>query len=211
MSKTHYIVYASKIKFSALLKPSAMAKLVEVTRLRNEKEGVTGFLCFGNMSFLQYLEGNRATIEQMFEQIKHDKHYYDLLILEEGIRQQRRFPEWRVFATRFEAFVTNYPPAHAFIPFEPYHWSHDQVRQFIDMFQAYYLSYDPEQAIANHSLHYNGVSASISAVFGYYQFSMFYKVMLLILVLITGLVLYNFSHFTSFWRLQIFDIFHQTF
>jgi hypothetical protein len=71
-----------------------MLILLSKSRSKNKLHDVTGMLVFDGSSFLQVLEGEEKTINQLFLNIIEDGHHSNIVkIISEAIRE-RRFSSW---------------------------------------------------------------------------------------------------------------------
>ncbi|MBC2778118.1 BLUF domain-containing protein [Parasphingopyxis marina] len=69
-------------------------QIVDVARDRNADRDLTGLLIYDGKRFLQYLEGEEAKVEAVFERIAEDERHYALVVLARGDVQRRQFPDW---------------------------------------------------------------------------------------------------------------------
>lgn len=69
-------------------------ELVESARIANALVNVTGALYLADGRFLQYLEGEREVIEEMFNRIKHDHRHTDCVLLDLRPITSRVFAHW---------------------------------------------------------------------------------------------------------------------
>ena len=49
--------------------PGTLSDIMTVAQRENLAHQITGFLCFGNGYFFQYIEGEKSAIEQLFGNI----------------------------------------------------------------------------------------------------------------------------------------------
>jgi hypothetical protein len=76
------------------LQLTELMPLLEVARLRNAGEGITGVLLYADGAFMQYLEGPAAGLSRIYSAIKaHPLHYGMVDLVREPVAQ-RVFPEW---------------------------------------------------------------------------------------------------------------------
>ena len=80
-------------------------KLLDVSRQRNAKAGVTGALIFNEGMFAQILEGGEAQVRDIFESIKRDPRHTNIVVLPLKQYEKRRFESWSM------AFVGPSPDA----------------------------------------------------------------------------------------------------
>ena len=60
----------------------------------NIQHGITGVLLYIEGDFLQVLEGRKETIDSLFENIKRDKRHKSVIVVYEGNKIKRQFPDW---------------------------------------------------------------------------------------------------------------------
>ena len=68
--------------------------LLEQSRARNERHGITGMLLYKNGHFMQVLEGDEADVMQVFADIERDKRHKNVDVLRTEYIQHRNFPDW---------------------------------------------------------------------------------------------------------------------
>ena len=68
--------------------------LLVQSRHYNIDNHVTGVLLYIDGDFLQVLEGNKKDVELLFEKIKRDKRHKGIIVVYEGSKTQRQFPDW---------------------------------------------------------------------------------------------------------------------
>lgn len=71
-----------------------LADLLERARVKNAARSVTGMLQHDDGNFIQYLEGERDTVEALFDLISQDARHRNNLRMSDGEISQRMFPEW---------------------------------------------------------------------------------------------------------------------
>lgn len=71
-----------------------LLSLLKTCRTNNSAGDITGTLLYENRTFFQVLEGERNTIEQLFEKIKRDKRHKDVTLIEKKPIGERQFPYW---------------------------------------------------------------------------------------------------------------------
>jgi Sensors of blue-light using FAD len=68
--------------------------ILEVSRIRNERDGITGVLLFCNNSVVQCLEGSREAVNQTYARIVRDKRHQNPLLLDYRVISTRLFSTW---------------------------------------------------------------------------------------------------------------------
>jgi hypothetical protein len=68
--------------------------LLEQCHLNNPKRGLTGLLIFGNNTFLQTIEGEKNTVEELIEKISKDKRHTKFQVLSKQSIEKRQYSDW---------------------------------------------------------------------------------------------------------------------
>ena len=86
------LLYASRA--TAPLIASVQDSILEQSRARNPKLGITGILCYSDDLFIQVLEGGRDEVCELYNTIvRDDRHQHVRILSFEEIRE-RRFGNW---------------------------------------------------------------------------------------------------------------------
>lgn len=86
------LVYQSKAKpIFGLLQ---IQEMLEKARKFNQEHEITGCLLFYHGDFIQYLEGNRTTLLQLFDRIQNDRRHEFVTLLSHEEITEREFEEW---------------------------------------------------------------------------------------------------------------------
>lgn len=92
----HRLVYYSRNRITegpeALAE--AIASILAASQVNNARMDVTGALMFNAGCFAQVLEGPRAAVEDIFEQIQQDERHGDVSLLAFGLTPARAFERW---------------------------------------------------------------------------------------------------------------------
>ncbi|OJV69134.1 BLUF domain-containing protein [Hydrogenophaga sp. 70-12] len=72
----------------------AIEGILESSRQHNLSNGITGVLCYGGGIFLQAIEGGRAAVNQLYNQIAADPRHKDVVLLHYQEISERRFGGW---------------------------------------------------------------------------------------------------------------------
>lgn len=89
------LIYRSTFQRGRIDSPLAMLReIVKESRIRNEQAGVTGFMLFDGISFLQTLEGSEENVRATYARIGRDPRHRDVNILATRITIERDFPDW---------------------------------------------------------------------------------------------------------------------
>lgn len=92
MSSLFHLVYVSKAV--ADISYTDIHNILEVSRLKNLQDGITGVLIFRDGYFLQLLEGPEEKVRQTLNRIILDDRNFDLHVLIETVSTDRLFSDW---------------------------------------------------------------------------------------------------------------------
>lgn len=71
-----------------------ISNIVEVSRINNKKNNITGCLVTYDGMFFQYLEGNKAAILNLYKKLLDDDRHQNVTLLWQGITLKRLFKDW---------------------------------------------------------------------------------------------------------------------
>ena len=94
MASLHALVYQSQA--TRPLETADLDALLLDARVNNQLANVTGTLIYGGQRFVQYLEGTRADVEQIYARITRASQHHQLEILEQGRVEKRLFQRWHM-------------------------------------------------------------------------------------------------------------------
>jgi Sensors of blue-light using FAD len=69
---------------------------------KNEKSAITGMLLYRDGFFIQALEGEQETIENLFATIAKDERHRDVILVYSSPIKQRGFPDWTMGFNRID-------------------------------------------------------------------------------------------------------------
>ncbi len=78
------------------MEASDLDTLLLDARINNELANVTGALLYGSQRFVQYLEGSRVDVEQIYARIARASQHHRLEVLQQGRVETRRFQRWHM-------------------------------------------------------------------------------------------------------------------
>jgi hypothetical protein len=93
-----YLVYVSQARPD--LTDKDIARILEASRRNNAEWGLSGMLLFADKrdgrrgSFMQLLEGPADMVDKMRDRIFADDRHHTKIVLEQGRRAARVFPDW---------------------------------------------------------------------------------------------------------------------
>lgn len=73
---------------------SELVELAKISANKNAAVGITGFLCYQNGRFIQYIEGDEDEINLLMSKIRQDKRHKILTELKSFELVKKRFPTW---------------------------------------------------------------------------------------------------------------------
>jgi len=104
--------------------------ILESARVHNRVAGITGVLCQGQGLFIQILEGERRTVNRLYNSIIKDKRHQDVELVAIDEIQERKFPNWsmaHVIISENDPIVQLKHPE-----FDPFEASGNQLTDLID-------------------------------------------------------------------------------
>ncbi|MCE6950132.1 BLUF domain-containing protein [Cereibacter sphaeroides] len=86
------LTYRSRL---GLADPAAgILRILQASRVRNPRLGITGILLYNGFHFVQTIEGPRATCNELFAQISKDPRHSQIVAFGLTKLEQRLFPDW---------------------------------------------------------------------------------------------------------------------
>jgi hypothetical protein len=83
---------------------SQITDIIRTSQENNKRLGVTGLLCYREMNFVQFLEGEKTVVEALLEKIKKDpRHSGVITVLSEPI-EKRMFENWYMALRNIDQF-----------------------------------------------------------------------------------------------------------
>ncbi|MFZ7089345.1 BLUF domain-containing protein [Curtobacterium sp. RRHDQ10] len=85
-------VYVSTLREELTGEP--LRRLLEDSRRRNAANGITGMLTVRGRRVIQLLEGERASVRELYARIAVDPRHDDVVTVWDSSNAERRFPDW---------------------------------------------------------------------------------------------------------------------
>lgn len=102
------VTYISQV--SSPLSADGLLTLLNQCHRNNTAKGLTGMLLFGNGTFLQSLEGEKAVVDPLIERIGRDTRHRDMKILRRAEIIDRQYTDWSMgFERVTEATLAEIP------------------------------------------------------------------------------------------------------
>jgi hypothetical protein len=76
--------------------PDVLLEMLKSARLRNGKRDISGYLLYKNCYFMQYLEGEKADIDHLYQKIIRDPRHTDIFTVYLGQGEERLFADWEM-------------------------------------------------------------------------------------------------------------------
>lgn len=94
----------------------------------NQEKNISGALIYGLGFFIQCLEGNDQTVEELYDKICQDTRHYDVKLVSKTDIDQRHFSEWNMSLMNLSAYkiITEQTD------FNPYEMDGEQLLALID-------------------------------------------------------------------------------
>ncbi len=88
----YYLVYVSSA--SELYTDHNLAEILTISRRNNTQNNITGILLYHEGSIIQVLEGDKVTVNALYNKIQLDQRHKSVIRMVEGITEQRNFADW---------------------------------------------------------------------------------------------------------------------
>ena len=132
----YYLTYTSKITLLGAINPFTFKTIERISRQNNHAQHITGFLLFKNGHFFQYLEGDKALVTHLYQDLLKDYRHKQLKIITEGHREQPRFKKWDMYCIDIDKDVNNLSISRLFQAFTPTYWQSWEVNELITDMQT---------------------------------------------------------------------------
>lgn len=86
------LIYASRS--ATHITSELVRQILDAAHQHNTERGITGVLCYGDGVFVQALEGGRAEVNALYQQICRDNRHHDVTLLTYEEIDQREFACW---------------------------------------------------------------------------------------------------------------------
>ena len=88
----YHIIYLSRAVRE--LSAAELVSLLLESRSHNEQVGITGALAYGDMQFMQVIEGDEAAVTDLYERITRDPRHQSVFKLADKAIAERSFDSW---------------------------------------------------------------------------------------------------------------------
>lgn len=98
---------------TAFLSPNELLALLHTARANNTALGLTGMLLYKDGNFMQVLEGDEATLRNLYRKIAYDTRHSGLIKLLDHPIQARQFPSWSMAFTNLDDATPDSVPGYS--------------------------------------------------------------------------------------------------
>lgn len=192
MGQIHYLTYVSRMTLKAGVTPRTLSDIMAVAQRENLAHQITGFLCFSNGYFFQYIEGEKSAIEQLFGNIQRDGRNRDVTLKSKGVIEQRLFQDWQMLMVNINNPETHEEVINAFLPIFSAGSTAAAADKFVEVMRSQYhrRSLVDFQSYSLKNVSHYGVS--LRGLLKVHQHFLLVQSILLVLILIS---------FSLFWGL----------
>jgi Sensors of blue-light using FAD len=106
-----YLIYVSYATIR--LSQNDLLELLKKARVRNEARGLTGMLLYRDGRYLQFLEGQRADIDELLGRLRDDRRHKAIRTLREGTVPERLFPDWSMAYKNLTGLRSSHVPGYS--------------------------------------------------------------------------------------------------
>lgn len=159
MKSVFYLTYASRMTWRAGMNRNVFVDIYQTANHFNATQDITGFLCFGNGYFFQYLEGDETKVKALYERICKDQRHSKITLLTTGYIEKKYFSHWDMAFTNIHN--ANLSPKMVNLgSWMPLKWKEKEVNYLITLFRNVYHTSPHDTKIKNDDLvyHYAGLS-----------------------------------------------------
>jgi len=140
MNALTHLIYASSA--THLMSPTELFELLQKSRDKNRRAGLTGMLLYRGGNFLQVLEGEAQAVEAIYRIIEQDPRHRQVTHILRQTVSQRIFHEWEMGFTNLDTTdVKHFPGYTDFLssPFTPDVFAVNPSRAyiFLESFKAF--------------------------------------------------------------------------
>ncbi len=140
MSQSLYrLVYASRATFKPFATENGIdgniAKILEESRINNEKRNLVGALYYGSGCFFQCLEGEKQDIDMLYAKLLQDKRHRDLKVLATYPIDKIGFASWEMKYATIDHEVRQFLKQHSIAKFDPYKFDESMTNELVSMLQ----------------------------------------------------------------------------
>jgi Sensors of blue-light using FAD len=123
--------YAAPENFSDGVDPNA-GKILLQARVNNRKTGLTGVLCFGDGCFLQCLEGEQESVNNLLAKLRKDDRHNCFTVLSQKPIKTRSFERWEMKFVAVQGPMMKWLESLGYERFDPYQFDQQMVARVLN-------------------------------------------------------------------------------
>ncbi|TVQ36995.1 MAG: BLUF domain-containing protein [Wenzhouxiangella sp.] len=137
MGELVQLIYASRSRLDLRANSIGLAPEIGVilnqSRRNNKPLAIGGVLCFGDGNFFQCLEGERETVEALYEQIKADDRHHDVVLLRKEPVHHRQYRLWAMKFLGVDQFIRKFLAEQGLERFDPFKLDDAGIDRLLEM------------------------------------------------------------------------------
>lgn len=134
----HYWIYQSKMSLAAALSKRTLTDIYHQSQRNNRHSGITGFICFQDGYFFQYIEGEEIILKQLRAVIMQDARHKNIHTLAEGTHDKRLFGAWSMHCFDLDNSQTDQQISPYLQNFTPQYWQASEAHALVKDIQRHY-------------------------------------------------------------------------
>lgn len=145
------LTYASKANFTFNKDGSIEAEVARIllqSRRNNPKDSIGGVLHYGNGYFFQCLEGERDSVNKVYEKIAKDPRHTDVQLLTMQSIDTRLFSDWSMKYLPVEEDLNTLLEQFGMASFDPYAMDEKMINAFLEVCVS---GFDPSKQLERES------------------------------------------------------------
>ena len=187
----YQLAYISQIKVASSPISPVLNEIQTTSSEENDKNNLTGILCYGSGWFFQYLEGSEQALRQLKENLIRDGRHCNVKFLEFSVLAKRRFSSWsmQLLAPEKNKSIDSQEKKNSALPFNPKQWQLKDWQIFLQQFTPQYPVQKEIDITQSYQLQINTAKRMITQLFEQHQAFFLVQVVLGILTIFSVFLL----------------------
>ncbi len=141
------MICVTRVQYWALSDYQLFTNLRRIAERNNQKEGITGILCFANGYFLQYAEGTEQILTDLKNRVLNNRHQHsEFQLVDFSMIDSPKFANCHYALVLLEKYRHwNNNIFKDFLPFTPKKWTLDKQLELIEVIQQHDISTKAQQ------------------------------------------------------------------
>ncbi|MCC5866239.1 MAG: BLUF domain-containing protein [Wenzhouxiangella sp.] len=140
MSDLIQLVYSSRsnteFDASAVGVPQEIARILSASRRNNKRSQIGGVLCYGDGCFFQCLEGERGSVEKLYQTIANDNRHRDVTLLLSRSVHHRQFRLWAMKYLSVDRPIRQFLAEQGLKRFDPFALDGEAVDRLLEILRS---------------------------------------------------------------------------